>query len=233
MSRRPVVAISMAPQTTRLAAVLAAGMDTGGKQAPPSYPVTADDFNSLPTELQDKVYQHMVENIESNDPCQSIMKLCAVNKLFAHFCKQEGFYKVACKVFHFDRADRTTGFHQMFPEDDANRWKEQFKKWCGLRFKEKNTLRQAVSELLAVDASRAAVHTKYGPIGTWDVSRVTDMQGLFRNASRFNGDISKWDVSNVTTMSGMFYGADAFNREISNWDVPKVIDMANMYKLIM
>merc|ERR1719201_1223285 len=46
----------------------------------------------------------------------------------------------------------------------------------------------------------------HGPIGSWDVSSVTDVSKLFLNlddspfpgANKFNGDISKWDMSKVT-----------------------------------
>lgn len=67
-----------------------------------------------------------------------------------------------------------------------------------------------------------------GDISKWNVSKVTDMKGMFRH-SRFNGDISKWDVSNVTNMSGMFY-ASQFNGDISKWNVSKVTSMAGMFE---
>ena len=69
---------------------------------------------------------------------------------------------------------------------------------------------------------------KYGPIGTWDVSAVTDMSDLFKYISLFNHDISGWDVSKVTNMSGMFKKSK-FNRDISNWDVSNVKDMSYMF----
>merc|ERR1712032_1517731 len=43
------------------------------------------------------------------------------------------------------------------------------------------------------------------------------------------GDISKWDVSKVTDMHGMFIRATSFNRDISNWDVSSVINMIRMF----
>ena len=67
----------------------------------------------------------------------------------------------------------------------------------------------------------------HGPIGSWDISAVTDMRDLFNHdvvpgANIFNSDISKWDVSSVTNMNHMFRYASSFNGDISKWDVSKV-----------
>jgi surface protein len=69
---------------------------------------------------------------------------------------------------------------------------------------------------------------KYGEIGTWCVSRITDMTELFANLSSFNSDISRWDVSNVRNMEGMFVGS-GFNGNISGWNVSKVENMKSMF----
>jgi len=61
-----------------------------------------------------------------------------------------------------------------------------------------------------------------------DTSMITDMSGLFKDNTIFNGDISGWDVSNVRTMQEMFQGA-SFNGDISAWDVSSVTNMANMF----
>ena len=66
-------------------------------------------------------------------------------------------------------------------------------------------------------------------IVNWDVSNVTDMVGMFDEASSFNQVIGNWDVSNVTNMEFMFYEADSFNRPIGNWDVSNVISMEEMF----
>jgi len=44
------------------------------------------------------------------------------------------------------------------------------------------------------------------------------------NDSTFNGDISKWDVSHVTNMNGMFRWSK-FNGDISKWVVYNAINM--------
>ena len=56
-------------------------------------------------------------------------------------------------------------------------------------------------------------------IGGWDVSNVTDMYGMFYDATSFNQDIGYWDVSNVTDMVFMFFEATSFNQDISSWCV--------------
>ena len=66
-------------------------------------------------------------------------------------------------------------------------------------------------------------------ISTWDVSSVTDMNGMFSDQYFFNGDISSWDVSSVTDMSGMFSGSGDFNQDISSWDVSNVTSMNQMF----
>ena len=66
-----------------------------------------------------------------------------------------------------------------------------------------------------------------GIAGGWDVSRVTNMSGMFRQ-SGFNQDIGNWDVSNVTDMSSMFLDA-RFDRPLGNWDVSSVRTMRNLF----
>jgi surface protein len=67
------------------------------------------------------------------------------------------------------------------------------------------------------------------PIGHWDVSNVTYMVGMFYKATLFNQPIGNWNVSNVTDMLAMFADANAFNQPIGNWDVSKVTRMGSMF----
>jgi surface protein len=66
-------------------------------------------------------------------------------------------------------------------------------------------------------------------IGTWDISGINSIEGIFQNASAFNQDLSMWDVSGVSDMSNMFEGALVFNSDISGWDVSGVTDMSDMF----
>ncbi len=66
-------------------------------------------------------------------------------------------------------------------------------------------------------------------IGDWDVSHATDMSEMFSSATSYNKDIGGWDVSHVTNMSAMFSSATSFNQNIGDWDVSDVSDMHNMF----
>ena len=66
-------------------------------------------------------------------------------------------------------------------------------------------------------------------ISGWDVSNVTNMDGMFRYAINFNQDISGWDVSNVTSMYYMFFAAENFNQPLNDWDVSNVTSMYYMF----
>jgi Mycoplasma protein of unknown function, DUF285 len=89
------------------------------------------------------------------------------------------------------------------------------------------------------------VSLTYGfPIGTWDVSRLTNFSRVFdpdrsallapfrllpENTSTFNEDLGDWDVSSAVTMRGMFACAMNFRGYgLENWDVGRVQDFSYM-----
>jgi surface protein len=58
------------------------------------------------------------------------------------------------------------------------------------------------------------------PIGSWDVSSVTDMRVMF-SKSPFNQPIGNWDVRNVTDM-GYLFSNSPFNQPINRWCVTNI-----------
>ncbi|CAB9507065.1 (Lipo)protein [Seminavis robusta] len=70
----------------------------------------------------------------------------------------------------------------------------------------------------------------FGPIGSWDVARVTDFSGLFQKKIGFDDDISAWTTKQVTDMAFMFEGACLFNQDLSSWDVSRVSSFLGMFQ---
>ena len=56
------------------------------------------------------------------------------------------------------------------------------------------------------------------PIGSWDVSNVINMAGVFMR-SNFNQPLDSWDVSNVTEMWSMFRESTNYNQDLNSWSV--------------
>ena len=90
-------------------------------------------------------------------------------------------------------------------------------------------LKAAVGACLKLSPKGYCSDGPHGPIGKWDVSKITDMSRMFSYATLFRADISKWDVSNVRNMFGMFHHARSFNGDISEWDVSRVKHMDYMF----
>ena len=67
------------------------------------------------------------------------------------------------------------------------------------------------------------------PLGSWDVSNVTNMSHMFDNCYKFNQPLDSWDVSNVTNMEHMFYSCYQFNQPLNNWNVSNVTNMSKMF----
>ena len=101
---------------------------------------------------------------------------------------------------------------------------------CPTAFKLRDELKNVVDNCLKETPVGDCSTEKYGPIAEWDVSHVSDMSDMFRDADLFNSDISKWDVSEVTDTYRMFFSARSFNSDISKWDVSKVNRMLGMFE---
>jgi len=86
-----------------------------------------------------------------------------------------------------------------------------------------------LSNVTSLEGMFAQATSFNGNIGAWDVSNVTNILGMFANAHSFNQDIGDWDVGNVTNMEYMFYNAKAFDQDLSAWDVSNVTNMRYMF----
>ena len=77
----------------------------------------------------------------------------------------------------------------------------------------------------------SARHHRYfnEPLDLWDMSRATNVSGMFQNCHWFNQPLSSWKLRNVKTMSRMFAAARSFNQPIGTWQVDSVQDMSYMF----
>ncbi|MCP4456704.1 MAG: BspA family leucine-rich repeat surface protein, partial [Cytophagales bacterium] len=66
-------------------------------------------------------------------------------------------------------------------------------------------------------------------VSSWDLGNVENISAMFSGASSFNEDLNNWDVSSVTDMGSVFSGASSFNSDLSNWDVSNVTYMYGIF----
>ncbi len=76
-------------------------------------------------------------------------------------------------------------------------------------------------------------------IGYWNMENVTNVSGMFFNASAFNNGspagvegygLNEWNLKNVKDSSSMFAYAISFNQNIDNWKLPRVKETFGMFK---
>jgi surface protein len=84
-----------------------------------------------------------------------------------------------------------------------------------------------VSSIANMFKNAAAVDSD---LSAWDVSNITNMSSMFEGATSFNQNINTWNTSNVSDMSAMFKGATVFDQHLNSWDVSGVSDMSNMFE---
>lgn len=66
-------------------------------------------------------------------------------------------------------------------------------------------------------------------LSAWDMGHVVNMSGMFTEAANFNGNISTWNTSSLENASRMFAGATNFNSNISNWNVANLENALDMF----
>ncbi|RRK11633.1 BspA family leucine-rich repeat surface protein [Lactiplantibacillus garii] len=68
-------------------------------------------------------------------------------------------------------------------------------------------------------------------VSGWDVSNVTNGDGLFESTSGFtNLDLTSWDVSSFKTMRSMFWGSNLATVNTTGWQPKHVTTMASMFE---
>ena len=132
--------------------------------------------------------------------------------------KEEAYAFIGC-LYHLRKRYKLQGFNPDFT-------KKMFGPYMFNKLSRWNGDIKEAAELWCSDP--VAAEEQYGHISKRNVSRVTNMDGLFC-WREFNDDISAWDVSSVTDMSDMFHGAGSFNQNIGAWDVSSVTDMTGMF----
>ena len=80
------------------------------------------------------------------------------------------------------------------------------------------------------EAFRKATGMVYNATDAPDLSGVTSMQNMFRDAEKFDGNLSGWNVSGVANMDGTFRGASVFDGDLSAWDTSGANDTRKMFQ---
>ena len=80
------------------------------------------------------------------------------------------------------------------------------------------------------NAFYGCANLNFDAIDSPDLSRVTTLKNMFRNANVFNGILNNWDISTITDISGIFAYAEIFNRPLDNWNTSNVIDMSETFR---
>lgn len=95
-----------------------------------------------------------------------------------------------------------------------------------------------MKKIIATDKNLRGLLKKYfekpnnmPPLNDWDVSKVTDMSGLFKEYSDFNEPLNDWGVQlgEVKNMSSMFADCYNFDQPLNKWNVSNVENMSKMF----
>jgi len=222
----------MLPDLSRLSLLVKATVDTDVKRKRgANAPVEPGNQGASPNDWLTVLPRELVEYVTSfpkGMPCKRIYELCSINRYFKKLCDDEEFWQYQCTKREYTRKSRVDWFkHVNDIVSDNVSWKQCYLWWCRHTLTN-DTILAAVGAVLS--QGEPYKHEVYGPIADWDVSEVTNMEGLFANRATFTGDLSQWDVSNVTNMKEMFLLATKFDSNLDEWNVRKVTSMQGMFQ---
>jgi surface protein len=67
-------------------------------------------------------------------------------------------------------------------------------------------------------------------MNNWNTATITNMSNIFDTAILFNQPLGNWNTANVTTMNRAFYNTSTFNQNIGTWNTSSVTNMDSMFK---
>lgn len=98
---------------------------------------------------------------------------------------------------------------------------------CGRSFANNADLKAAVDLFTSNETYKAIL--QHGKINCWDVSKITDMSGLFKDKTDFNRMLACWNVSKVTNFASIFENAITFNQPLKPWNPSSAQNMNRMF----
>jgi len=66
-------------------------------------------------------------------------------------------------------------------------------------------------------------------IESWDISKINNMNSMFRFSFNFNDRVGVWDVSNVQDFSNMFAFNSIFDQDLSGWSTSSMNSIETMF----
>ena len=77
---------------------------------------------------------------------------------------------------------------------------------------------------------RGAVKFNDSNVSGWDVSGVTNFNGVFKGCTVFNQNVNEWDVSSGTTFVEMFQSCKGYNQPLIDWNMNKAVNINYLLK---
>lgn len=87
-----------------------------------------------------------------------------------------------------------------------------------------------LSEVSSLSAMFRDATTFNGAVDHWDMAVIKDLSYMFSGATSFNQPLNSWEGHFVVDMSGMFEGAVSFNQPLYNWKTRRVENMSKLFK---
>ncbi|MEM6895274.1 MAG: BspA family leucine-rich repeat surface protein [Bacteroidota bacterium] len=180
-----------------------------------TWEIPADNFElnlPIPSFLPLEGYNFEIDWGDES-PVETISNLQGIDDIPSHVYEQ-GTFSIAIK-----------GDFPYFRTDDNNVMTQTMRdalvdvtQWGAIRWQGMNSTFESCSNLEGFSATDVP-----------DLSEVTSMNQMFRNATSFNDGFTDWDFSTITSMNAMFNSATSFNQNISSWDVGHVTVFSNMF----